>query len=317
VHLGGTLLTVIAWFAVAITGLVVLTQTVGRPVTRMIAVIQSLAPYLFATMGLVTVAALVAHRPALGVVAGAVGLGGVLVVVRPVVGRAGSASTLQSDGLLRVGAVNLLYTNDRVDDVAAELSSRRLDVIVFIEYTAPHQATLLSGELAAAYPFRVERTGRLASGTAVWSRFPLTTGDDPATFNATIDVIVHCSHDRVRVVAVHPPTPIHDADRWAADIELVGAIGRKGESPTLVIGDFNATYWHPSFLRLLDQGYTDAHSALGKLWSSSWPTDSWLPAFVRLDHALTTPNLVPLAVEDFAVPGSDHRGFEVTVAPMR
>ena len=35
--------------------------------------------------------------------------------------------------------------------------------------------------------------------------------------------------------------------------------------------------------------------------------------FVRLDHALTAHGLRSTAIEDFAVPGSDHRGFVVTV----
>jgi hypothetical protein len=39
--------------------------------------------------------------------------------------------------------------------------------------------------------------------------------------------------------------------------------------------------------------------------------------FVRLDHALTTDNLVATHVEDFDIVGSDHRGFVVTVAPAR
>jgi hypothetical protein len=38
---------------------------------------------------------------------------------------------------------------------------------------------------------------------------------------------------------------------------------------------------------------------------------------VRLDHALTAGGLVSTDVDDFHVPGSDHRGLVVTVAPAR
>ena len=85
----------------------------------------------------------------------------------------------------------------------------------------------------------------------------------------------------------------------------------------MVVGDFNASFWHPDFRALLDDGFTDAHIAAGKGFSASWPTDRWYPPFVRLDHALTTDSLVSTDVEDFDIAGSDHRGFVVTVAPAR
>jgi len=66
---------------------------------------------------------------------------------------------------------------------------------------------------------------------------------------------------------------------------------------------------------LLDAGLVEAHIAHGRGFSASWPTDQIVPAFVRLDHALTTAGLVSTDVADFEIPGSDHRGFVVTVAP--
>ena len=83
----------------------------------------------------------------------------------------------------------------------------------------------------------------------------------------------------------------------------------------MVVGDLNSSYWHPDFRDLLDAGFVDAHIANGKGFSASWPTDMIGPAFVRLDHALTTGGLVSTDVADFEIPGSDHRGFVVTVAP--
>ena len=39
-----------------------------------------------------------------------------------------------------------------------------------------------------------------------------------------------------------------------------------------------------------------------------------LPPFVRLDHALVRDGLIPTSTKDFTVPGSDHRGFVVSLA---
>ena len=38
------------------------------------------------------------------------------------------------------------------------------------------------------------------------------------------------------------------------------------------------------------------------------------PTFVRLDHALMTDGLVATGIDDIDIPGSDHRGFVVSVA---
>jgi endonuclease/exonuclease/phosphatase (EEP) superfamily protein YafD len=119
------------------------------------------------------------------------------------------------------------------------------------------------------------------------------------------------------VVAMHVPTPLVAFEAWRRDLHTAEQIGRDATGPTMVIGDFNATYWHPDFRRLLDAGFVDAHTASGQGFSTSWPTDSLVPPFVRLDHALTIGGLVATEVDDFEIPGSDHRGFVVTVSPAR
>jgi endonuclease/exonuclease/phosphatase (EEP) superfamily protein YafD len=112
------------------------------------------------------------------------------------------------------------------------------------------------------------------------------------------------------------PTPLISFENWQRDLATAARIGSDATSPTLVIGDLNASYWHPDFRELLDAGLVDAHIAQGQGFSSSWPVGRTIPpAFVRLDHALTTAGLVSTDVVDFEIPGSDHRGFVVTVAP--
>jgi endonuclease/exonuclease/phosphatase (EEP) superfamily protein YafD len=100
-------------------------------------------------------------------------------------------------------------------------------------------------------------------------------------------------------------------------LETFGELGSAATEPTLIVGDFNASYWHPAFRDLLRSGLSDAHTVHGKGFSASWPTGKFFPAFVRLDHALTGNGLVSTSVQDFTVPGSDHRGFVVSVVPAR
>jgi endonuclease/exonuclease/phosphatase (EEP) superfamily protein YafD len=309
----------VGWMTVGGAGLVMVTQALRRPGSRAIAVMQSLTPHLALAMAPLGAAAFAKRRSALGVAASAVGLGG-LVLVLPVALPSRRRSVVGGHAAaLRIACLNLLYTNDEpnIAVVAADLLDRDLDVIVFVEYTAAHERTFRESKLAHDFPFRLERSGPGASGLAVWSKSPTIGGDSADPSGRTLDVTVESTAGPVRVLGVHAHTPTSDFETWKRDLHRFGAHGHAGTDPTVVIGDFNASVWHPSFRALLADGFTDAHVALGRGFSVSWPDDSWFPPFIRLDHALTTDSLVPLAVEDFDIRGSDHRGLIVTVTPAR
>ena len=159
-------------------------------------------------------------------------------------------------------------------------------MIVFVEYTAGHERALRDSELADDFPCRIERSGPGASGIAIWSKSPAEAGDRGDTTDRTLDVTVRSALGPVRVLAVHAHTPTDDFETWKHDLDQFRVLGRTGDEPTVVIGDFNASFWHPSFRALLDDGFTDAHIALGRGFSVSWPDDAWFPPFIRLDHAL-------------------------------
>ena len=308
----------IGWCAVGGTGLVMLTQATARPRSRPIAVIQTLTPYLALTMVPVGLVALTGRRVTMALTASAVGLGG-LALARPLASPPALRAVAAGAPALRIASLNLLYTNDEasIATVADDLRGRALDVITFVEYTAGHERVLRESGLADDFPHRIERSGPGASGIAIWSKSPIVVGDSADTTDRILDATVKSAAGPVRVLAVHAHTPISDFEIWKGDLDQFGDLGVAGDDPTLVIGDFNASFWHPNFRALLRKGFTDAHIALRRGFSVSWPTDVWYPPFVRLDHALTTDSLVPTDIEDFDIRGSDHRGLIVTVSPAR
>jgi endonuclease/exonuclease/phosphatase (EEP) superfamily protein YafD len=309
-------LELIGWAIVALVGAVALTQAFGWAGTRNVAVIQSLMPYLGLVVVPIALVALWRRRLRLATVCAAIGFG-ILVLAAPLAFPDEQAEPIADAAGLRVASVNLLYRNDRIEDVADTLADLSPDVIVFSEYTAEHQAALQSSDLADGYLYRIDRSGQLAGGVAVWSRTPVVVGEHPDTYNYSFDLTVEGPDGPVRVIALHAPTPLMSFENWRRDLRTAADIGRSASGPTMVVGDFNASYWHPDFRRMLDAGLVDAHTALGKGFSTSWPMDRLLPPFVRLDHALTTSDLVSTEITDFEIPGSDHRGFVVTVVPAR
>lgn len=309
-----SLIELLSWVVVAVVGGVLLTQTVGWAGTKSIAVVQTLTPYLGISLVPVMVLAMWRRRLLLVTVATAVGFG-IAVLATPLAFPNPQPPPAAGSTGVRVAAANLWYENTRVGEVDEALADLDADVIVFSEYTPEHEATLLAGPLAADYPYRTGRSGMGATGDALWSRLPLRVADPPDTTRASLDVVVQGPDGDVRIVAVHMPTPIIDFHGWRHDLHTVAEIGRTATGSTLLIGDLNSSYWHPDFRRLLDAGFVDAHMAAGDGFSASWPVNRIGPPFVRLDHALTTGGLVSTEIVDFEIPGSDHRGLIVTVAP--
>jgi endonuclease/exonuclease/phosphatase (EEP) superfamily protein YafD len=305
------------WALVASAGTVLVTQATRWTPTRTVAVAQALTPYLGLALVPVAAAALATGRRLMTVTAAAVGAGMLLVAI-PLAFPSDSPDPRPGSTGLSIASANLLYGNERVAEVAAALGEMAPDVVVFTEYTVGHQATLLASPLADTYPFRAEGVDELSRGVAVWSRVPIEERSGPLpTTDQHIDVDVAGPDGTVRLLALHLPTPTDHFRSWRSDLDMLAARARTFDGPTVVVGDLNTTFWHPGFRRLLDAGLVDAHAANGRGFSTSWPTDRIVPAFVRLDHALTTGDLVSTAVDDFEIAGSDHRGLVVTVSPAR
>ncbi|MEM8620319.1 MAG: endonuclease/exonuclease/phosphatase family protein [Actinomycetota bacterium] len=303
-----------AWATTTMLGALMLTQAIGWDGARPVAAAQALTPYIVVGAAIVAFAAHLAHQhlPAF-----AVSLVGVvaLVFTMPVMFPPPLPAADPDTQGVRLASVNLLYTNDRTTDIAASLVELGLDAVVFNEYTDAHRTALLSSDLADALPYRVEVRGERADGIAIWAVAPLTDTAPPPTAKPSIAAVLD---NGVELVGVHPPTPVWDNAAWRRDLAQLATAIADPARPTVVLGDFNATYWNPSFRRLLDVGYHDAAIALGDGLTSTWPTDWLIPPFAAIDHALVERDrLVPTRFDTFSVTGSDHRGIVVTVNPRR
>jgi endonuclease/exonuclease/phosphatase (EEP) superfamily protein YafD len=304
----------IGWSAVAGIGTVMLTQAAGIDGFDLVSAAQSFTPYGIPVAVLVSAGALWQRSRTLAVVSASVGLSALLLAV-PIVFPADQPAVQADARGLSAASVNLLYRNPSADPVAAELAALDPDLIVFSEFTNRHDITLRNHPLAERYPHRINHAGPFGGGMGLWSKYPLAERTGDLDHSRTIDADVAGPDGAIHVIAVHPTTPVHDHEAWMQSLADLGTQAATAEGPLLVLGDFNASYWHPAFRSLLDDGLVDAHIANGDGWSPSWPTDRVHPPFVRLDHALTGNGLVSTDVRDFEVVGGDHAGFVVTVKP--
>lgn len=296
---------------VVVRGIVLLciTMWLGFDRWRPVAVLQSLAPYL-CLLGLPigVVAAAAGDWPA--VVESLVALGTLAWIVVPAV-RERRPAGLGTGTTVCFG--NLLAWNREVGRLADALCGTGADVLALTECT-PEMAIELDRRCGDRYPHRLEELRPDPSGIAIWSTRPFTGAVVPLGGRPALSAEV----DGIRLLVVHTEPPTMRARQWSDELT---EIGRRADDLGLdvVIGDFNAARWHPSFRRLLRRGWRGAHEWLGQWHSRSWANEGRMwPLFVRIDHALVRDGgrVAPAAVQEVALPGSDHRAFVVTLTTI-
>ncbi len=288
-----------------------------------VVVLQSGLPILLVPSWAVAALALVARRRVLAGAAVMVTVASLTMIVPLVVPTSRPAWVAQAP-TLRVLEANLYYDNDRKAEAVRRLLAADADVLVLAEVNRSWLAAFTAGGLDDRYPFQVTRPSEWGGfGSAILSKVPPDrTPVDRAGSRPMSSSAVIVGSRRVEIVAVHtqsPSLPV-DLDHWQRDIAAADA--RRDDasdgSRVMLVGDFNAAYWHAPFRRLLTGGWHDAHQALGRGMNASWPNvgvlGTVLGPFTRLDHAVLSPGVVATNVAELDVPGSDHRGFVLTVA---
>jgi endonuclease/exonuclease/phosphatase (EEP) superfamily protein YafD len=309
-------LDLLGWIALAPMLLLCVSQWCRYDRVGWIAILQALTPFVLSLAVPLAVVAAIDGRTALAA-ASIVPLATLLVLSIPLVMH--GTPLIDEPTAFTLGCANLLGDNPTPERVGPALADHPVDVWVLVEVT-PELAASIECSIDTKGWSRADAIDPGTNGIAVWSRWPIVSGGVvEAPGRRSVDVVLAVGEQHVRVFAVHPRPPNQDAPLWSAELGRIGDDVADSRFPTVLVGDFNASRWHPSFRRLLRRGWRTAHETVGAGWSASWPTDrhGFPPPFVRLDHALLSGGLGAQRVREVKVPGSDHRGFVVDLAISR
>lgn len=241
--------------------------------------------------------------------------GGVLVAVLVAVVAVWTQAPLCTGGSadgsgreITVAQANLLF--DGADPAALVDAVREVDLLTVNELTPAALDGLAAAGLDALLPHRYVSPGRTASGTGIWSRYPLTGTVEFDGFvlnqlGATAEIP---GAGPVTVFAVHPVPPVYGIDVWADELDRLRGIVERAPAgrPVVVGGDFNATHDHAQFRRWLTRRLGDAAEQAGAGLLRTYPADKRYPPLVGIDHILLAGGRAH-EVRTVALPGADHR----------
>jgi len=213
---------------------------------------------------------------------------------------------------LRVLTANLLAGAADPGALVALVRSHRVDVLAVQEFTPNAEAALDRMGLAALLPYRQLNPEPGTTGSALYSRFPLSDGGvrrNGGGFTQAYATVWPEGAPPVLVESVHPlaPSALSTLPDWRADLAAQPPASPDGPLRILA-GDFNATLDHAPLRDLLDTGYVDAAAAVGAGLTGTWgPYDGDLIPPVTIDHVLVDPRIAVTRVAVRPLPGSDHR----------
>jgi endonuclease/exonuclease/phosphatase (EEP) superfamily protein YafD len=280
--------------------------------------LNALTPFLYLPAWPVAVGAGLGRRWPLLAVALVVLVAHVAFVAPELAARDALPSGAASAPTMRLYDANVLVGNKDAAGYAAEIARARPDVVVLQEATPAFVAALDATGALAELPNRITVPRTDPSAALVASRWALndqdvvSVRDRPVLVEATLDY----PGRPVRLFAFHAVAPVGGGrQEWVDDLAgLRRAVGAE-PGPVVVAGDFNATWGHRAFHRLLDAGLVDAAAARGRPYQMTWPRDRrFVPPLTRIDHLLTRGPLAVTGIRTGAGRGSDHRPLVADVA---
>lgn len=235
------------------------------------------------------------------------------------VARPATASDPAATVELKAMNINSEFGQADAARIVQLVSENGIGLLTIQEHTQALQNRLSAEGMDGLLPIRVSDPTDDAGGYAVYSRFPLEpvglVPDTPFRIpTVRLTAAANGSIAVLEVTNVHALPPL-DArvDQWRSDLE---ALARVAERPgtQLLIGDFNATYDHAEFRKLLGAGpgLVDVGAASGSRLVPTWPLEGPRLPGITIDHLVTSPQVGSSGYQVHPVPGTDHAAVLAT-----
>ena len=222
-----------------------------------------------------------------------------------------------SDNVARVMTLNTAHGGASAEEVVALVREKHVEVLCMQELTDGFLDELVAAGLYELLPYYVisDEASAISNGgrNGIWTLAPM---DDvsgnllPIETSSMPAGTVEISGLAVRVVSVHPNSPVRGAqDLWDEGLDVIGQLSGYGHS-YLIMGDFNSTWDHAQFRDLLGLDFVDAGAEAGEGFHMTYPSGN-LPSLVEIDHIVywRGSGVQVSDLETAVVSGTDHRAL--------
>ncbi|MEU7222025.1 endonuclease/exonuclease/phosphatase family protein [Nocardia iowensis] len=299
---------VLAWLA-TLTGAAGIALHFSQSSSRLLVLVAAGAPYLMSS-ALVGAVAFAAVRRWIGAAVAIVVVAAAVWTQTPL--YTGDSGDSGDGPAVRVMQANLLFDGADPRALVDEVRARNIVLLTVNELTPAGVEDLGRAGLDQLLPHRYLSPGRTATGTGIWSSYPLseTVEFDGFVLNQLSATAAIPDVGPVTVYAFHPVPPVYGTHVWADELSRLREILDRSPAsrPAIVGGDFNATYDHAQYRSMLSGRFGDAAEQSGAGHLVTYPTDKRWPPLVGIDHILVAGGRA-VATETVGLPGADHRAL--------
>jgi endonuclease/exonuclease/phosphatase (EEP) superfamily protein YafD len=230
------------------------------------------------------------------------------------------ASEVPDHGVrVTVMQANVLFDGADPEAFVGQVRDHDVEILTVDELTPGAAAAVDQAGLAVLLPYRYLEPATFATGTGIYSRYPLS---DWVSHDGYLMNQLSASADvpqlgQLTVHALHPIQPLYGSADWVSELNRVRGILDRTDPrrPAIAGGDFNATFDHAQFRALLGR-FENATDQAGAGFLLTYPTDKWTGPAVGVDHILVSGG-VATDVRTVEIRGSDHRALVATVVLRR
>ncbi|GAA2472123.1 endonuclease/exonuclease/phosphatase family protein [Winogradskya humida] len=225
----------------------------------------------------------------------------------------------QSGVKLQVMTQNMLFGTADAAEIVSYVRDNDVSVLALQEFSPGAVDSLAKAGLGDLLPYSVLGAEWGASGSGLYSRFPIT---DPGVkrnvaggFNQAHGTVQPPGGRAFIVESAHPaaPSALSAENNWRADLAAEPRPDANGTA-RIVLGDFNSTLDHKPLRDLIGDGYRDAAAATGEGLIGTWgPYDGDPIPPVTIDHVLVDKRLGVSDVSVHTTRHSDHRAVIASI----
>ena len=221
------------------------------------------------------------------------------------------------DSVARVMTLNTKNGGASAEEVVALVREKNVEILCLQELSDEFLGELAAAGIYDVLPYYVisDEASAVSNGgrNGIWTMAPMSNVSGnllPIETSSMPAGTVMVGDLAVRVVSVHPNSPVRGAqDLWDEGLSVIGSLSDYNHT-YLVMGDFNSTWEHRRFRDLLGSSFVDAGQASGQGLHMTYPSDG-LPSLIEIDHIVYARNsgIVVSELETVEISGTDHKAL--------